>query len=105
MLLVFDPLKAKHVVVDGYIPSLGTTAAEKATSENIAMQSLLLLIQVISQPIMFQEGRLRSPYNIWQHFPRIYFKDSSISFVNEIYAFHSLSSSFSPSRSMSKFLD
>jgi len=103
--MVFDAFRATLVVENGYTHSFGATGDEKAAYKHMVTQSLLLLIQGISHPIKFLIGRLRSAHNIWQHLHHIYFQNSSPSFVNEINAFHSLSSSFSSSKSISNFLD
>jgi len=105
LLMIFDALEGTHVVVDGYEPPPGASAAQLATHKHIATELLLLILQVVSQPVMLQIGRQRTAHNIWLYLRETYFKDSPLSFVNEIYAFNTVFTTLDPMQSISKFID
>ncbi|RPB29273.1 hypothetical protein L211DRAFT_845258 [Terfezia boudieri ATCC MYA-4762] len=105
MLMVFDAIEATQVVVYGYRPPVTATAAEQAKHKHIETESLLLIIQVVSDQIMLQIGRHRSAHNIWQYLRKTYYRDTHLSFVHEIHAFNTLSSTLDSSQSISEFID
>ncbi|RPB27305.1 hypothetical protein L211DRAFT_893983 [Terfezia boudieri ATCC MYA-4762] len=104
LLMIFDALDATQVVVNGYKPPITASPAEQAHHKHIETESLLL-IQVVSQQIMQQIGRHRSAHKIWQYLRKTYYKDSPLSFVHEIHAFNSLSSTLDTSQSITDCID
>lgn len=104
-MLIWDALDATQVVVNGHKPPVNSSAAELVHHKYIETESLLLLIQVVSQQILLQISRHRSAHLIWQYLRKMYQKDTPLSFVHEIHAFNSLSSTLDTTQPISEFID
>ncbi|RPB27941.1 hypothetical protein L211DRAFT_475088 [Terfezia boudieri ATCC MYA-4762] len=103
--MILDVLDATQVVVNGYRPPISASAAQLAHHKHIATESLLLLIQVVSQQIMLQIGRHWSAHKIWLYLRKSYYKDNPLAFVYKIHAFNSFSSTLDTSQSITDFIN
>ena len=103
--MIFKALDANAVVIDGYQPPPDATPAALKNYKHIERNSLLLLLQVISEPIMAQIARQETSHQIWQYLCKTYYKDSPLSLVNEMHAFYTVNGAFDPSQSITKYID
>jgi len=103
--MIFKALDANAVVIDSYQPPPDATAAALKNYKHIKRNSLLLLLQVISEPIMAQIARQETSQQILQYLHKTYYKDSPLSLFNEMHAFYTVNGVFDPSQSVTKYID
>ena len=90
--------------MDVYQPPSNAIAVIQATCNYTVTQSLLLLIQIIFEPLMLQIASHRIAYNIWTLFHHTCFPNSSMSIVNNINVFQSLSNILNESLTILDFI-
>jgi len=100
--MIFKVLDARDVVINGYQPSQGASAVALRTYKHIERNSLLLLLQVISEPIMAQIARQETSHQVWHYLRKTHYKGSPLSLVNEMYTFNTLYGALVPSQSIKR---
>jgi len=74
--LVLREMDVMDIVLD---PTAAKSVADTATMKQSA---LLVLIQVLSKPILKVVAKLQHPHSIWTYLRKIYYRDSTFSFVS-----------------------
>ena len=91
---------AKDLVIQGTIPISMTTDI----ANNLRQQALLVMIQLVTEPIMAQLANLTSAYEMWAFLKENYYTDTSFSFVHQMQKIFALQDSFDTKRPIGDFI-
>ena len=105
MTIVFDAMMVTEIVIDGLSPPEDAENDELVTFKRLKSQSLLVLIQMISKPILTTVAKKRDPHLIWVHLRDTYHRDTAFSFVQQIMTFTSLPSTYDSDKPIGDFIE
>ena len=98
--LVLFAIGAKSLVLTGIPPD--TMTPDEA--DNLMQQALLVIIQLVSEPIMAQIASFTSTHDMWVYLKENYYVDTCFSFVHQMQKIFSIQNSFDPVKPIGDFL-
>jgi len=84
MSMVFRAMRVYDIVVEGVRPVSYATEEECESYEALSDQALLILIQVLSNPILQKVSKYTNPHEIWRYLKQTFYRDNTFSFIYQV---------------------
>ncbi|KAF8430726.1 hypothetical protein BGX38DRAFT_381827 [Terfezia claveryi] len=92
--MIMRDIGCKKLIIKGLKPTIDMIQKEKELFAAMENQAILILIQVISNPILKVISKFDSPHEIWSHLKDQYYCDTPFSFVYQLRTLFSLASTY-----------